>query len=195
MRAGTRLAAGLALLLAACVTPPPPSPAPRDVSFAELAPIRLDVVRARTVVEYVPPFASPHVEHLVPIAPAAAARQWAEDVLVPVGAGREAVFVVTDARVVEEALPPASWLKSLLQAAGENRRYRVELEARLEVRDADRVLASATASVSLARTLSDARSPTARGYAWYDQVAQAIGEFDQAIRPEIGRHLSPYLAR
>lgn len=195
MRAGTRLAAGLALLLAACVTPAPPSPAPRDVSFAELAPIRLDVVRARTVVEYVPPFASPHVEHLVPIAPAAAARQWAEDVLVPVGAGREAVFVVTDARVVEEALPPASWLKSLLQAAGENRRYRVELEARLEVRDADRVLASATASVSLARTLSDARSPTARGYAWYDQVAQAIGEFDQAIRPEIGRHLSPYLAR
>ncbi len=195
MRTGLRLAAGVVLLLAACVTPPPPSPPPRTLSFTELAPIRLDVARARTMVEYVPPFASPNVEHLVPVAPAAAARQWADDVLVPVGAGREAVFVVTDARVVEEAIAPTSWLKSLLLAAGENRRYRVELEARLEVRDAGRVLASATASVALARTFSDARSPTARGYAWYDQVAQAIGEFDQAIRPEVARHLSPYLPR
>ena len=195
MRAWLCLAAGVVLLLAACVTPPPPPSPPRDLSFAELAPIRLDVARVRTVVEYVPPFASPHVEHLVPIAPATAARQWADDVLVPVGAGREAVFVVTDAGVVEEAIAPVSWLKSLLQAAGEHRRYRVELEARIEIREAGRILASATASVVLARTFSDAHSPTTRGYAWYEQVAQAIGEFDQAIRPEVDRHLALYLAR
>ena len=195
MTAGLRLAAGLVLLLAACATPPPASPPPRTVSFAELAPIRLDVAGIRTVVEYLPPFAPPHVEHLAPVAPAAAARQWADDVLVPTGSLREAVFVITDAgMILEEGPAPASLLQSLFRTE-QDERYRIEMTARLEIREAGRVLASAAATVVLARSQPRAHSLTARDTALYRQVVQAAGEFDQAIRPEIRRHLSAYLAR
>lgn len=179
--------------VAGCATPAP-EPAPTTITFSHLRPLRLDVARVRVVVDYVLPFEKPHVEHLASLSPAEAVRQWAKDVLKPVGTRREAVLVVTDASLVEEVAAGQSGLQGLLRG-GTSERYRARLVARIEIRDGEEVLARSETTVSHSRSLSDARSLTGRARLWYEQIGHVIERFDMQQRTHASRHLGRYLVR
>ena len=107
MRALPRRTAALAvmasLLAAACSTPPesPDFPVPR---YTEQPPIKLDVAEVRVKQSYEPPLKAPNVEHLVPLRPADAARQWAKDRLEAVGETGTATLDIVDASVTREGV-------------------------------------------------------------------------------------------
>src|SRR3954466_9700161 len=86
----------LALLLASCNTPPQRQAFP-EITFQHLQPFRLDVARIQIVDGYQPdPGAD--ISNQSPEAPAAVARQWAEDRLTAVGQQGEAVYTITLAK-------------------------------------------------------------------------------------------------
>lgn len=90
----------VALLLAACESPPSRAPFP-ELTYTHLPDINLDVATIEIVEAYRSPGTDPNVEHLYPTTPAQAARRWAEDRLVAVGIDGVARFIILDASSIE----------------------------------------------------------------------------------------------
>ena len=119
-----------ALLLAACSDAPPPTNFPR-LTYAHLGAFALDVSEIEIVDAYQPTFRSPHVDHLMPVAPAAAARQWARDRLKTAGSsGRRAVFTIDDGAVTETTLQRKTGVRGVL-TVDQSERYDAVLAVRL----------------------------------------------------------------
>ena len=93
----------LALFVAGCASAPE-VPSYSEIRFTDKPPIRLDVARIDIVEAYRSPLKAPNVEHLFPLRPAHAARQWAQDRLRPGGEEGWAEAVIRDASATETAL-------------------------------------------------------------------------------------------
>ncbi len=92
--------AGAALV--SCNTPPQRQSFP-EITFQHLQPFRLDVARVQIVDGYQPdPGAD--IGSQFPEAPAAVARQWAEDRLTAVGQQGEAIYTITLAKAIQTQL-------------------------------------------------------------------------------------------
>ncbi len=184
---------GLCLLLVACESPLPEVSYP-ELRFNHLPVIELNVAQIDIVEKYRSPLKRPHVEHEIPLAPAKAMRNWANDRLRAVGSSGRATFVIVEASVKAEALAKKKGLKAaftLDQAA----RYDARLEARLEVETAAGLgKGFATATASRHRTMPEAVSMNARDDALYRFIEGAAGDFNRVMTTNINRHLTPFRA-
>lgn len=140
----------LALALASCNTPPERQSFP-EITFQHLQPFRLDVARVQIVDGYQPdPGAD--IDNQFPEAPAAVARQWAEDRLTAVGQQGEAIYTITLAKATQTPLQRSQGMSAMTHK-DQSDRYDLAITVNLEVRSGAR---------SGAVTARAARSQTVR---------------------------------
>jgi hypothetical protein len=173
----------------ACTVPAPQQAYP-PLSFAHLAPIRIDVAEVEVVDNYRPPLAAPNVEHAFPITPAAALMRWAADRLVAAGETRTARLVIEDASVRAEPLPVREGLTGLFYKEQEVR-YEGTLRAVLEVRTERGYRDSfATANVVRARTAPEAMTLNERERLFVEIVQDLVTVMNQEFEAQIRRHMA-----
>ena len=182
-----------ALLLAACSDAPPPTNFPR-LTYAHLGAFALDVSEIEIVDAYQPTFRSPNVDHLMPVAPAAAARQWARDRLKTAGSsGRRAVFTIDDGAVTETTLQRKTGVRGVL-TVDQSERYDAVLAVRLEIFDAaGRRVGLAEATARRSRSVPEDITLNVRDKIWFsitESLAEDLNtELDRAIRQFLGAYL------
>ncbi len=181
-------AAAALAAVAGCQTTPPPQRLP-DMTFANLAPYRLDVGQLEVVSEYVQPARPPHVEHVMPVSPEQAARRWAQDRLAPVGRTGAVRFIIKDASVVEVPLRTDKGFTGLFKEQQEAR-FDASLVTTLQVIDERGYPAiSIDARANRSRTVPEGTKLVERDRIWYDMVEQMMqdvnSQFDVLI-PQYG---------
>jgi len=120
----------LALALVSCNTPPERQSFP-EITFQHLQPFRLDVARVQVVDGYQPdPGAD--IGSQFPEAPAAVARQWAEDRLTAVGQQGEAIYTITLAKATQTPLKRSQGMSAMTHK-DQSDRYDLAITVNLEV--------------------------------------------------------------
>lgn len=177
-------------MLFACQTPPP-APLPQ-LTFQHKQQIRLAVESIEIINEYRPTFESPHIEHLMPVAPGPAAERWAQDVLRATGGTDKAVFVITDASATEAKLRVQKGIQGAF-TVDQSERYDARLSVRLEVRTQEnRRRAVTEVFAERSSTIAENASPNARAELWYKLVEDLMEAFDRSMRPNVSTHLGQY---
>jgi hypothetical protein len=121
----------LALAVVSCDTPPKRQSFP-EITFQHLQPFRLDVANVRIVDAYQPdPGAD--ITNQFPEAPAAVARQWAEDRLAAVGQQGEAIYTITLAKATQTPLKRSQGMSAMTHK-DQSDRYDLAITVNLEVR-------------------------------------------------------------
>ena len=141
--------------LSACATPDPVTKFP-DLRYVHKGDITLQVGAVDIASQYEAPLKDPNVEHLFPVPPERAARNWAEDRLKATGVGGfTARFVILDASAVMEKIKTQKGLTGFVTNE-QAEKYTVNLDVALEIRDAQRrVVAQTTAKSSISRTVAE----------------------------------------
>jgi len=120
-----------ALLLSGC-TGAPPASTPPDLTFANLAPITLDVAAIEVRDDYKPPLHAPNIEHTFPTPPYVAAGNLLKKQLVAGGSENVLRVIIEDASVVREELPVTrGFMDALLQEPSEELKGKVLLRFEL----------------------------------------------------------------
>ena len=184
--------AAVFLVLAACETPLPPRPR-AELSYAHLAALKMNVATVEVASDFTAPLKKPNVEHLLPITPEAAMKRWAGDRLRTGGGTGVARFTVRDASVVET---PLAVKKGIVGAFTREQaeRYTATVEGTLRIID-DRGFqrGTATARVSLSRTVAEDASLNEREMAWFRLVEDLMKSFDAEMERNVRRHLGGHL--
>ena len=189
------LAAALAALLSGCGGSEPPPEKYPAFSWTHLPPIKLDVDKIVVAGAYTPSVVSPHVETLAPRSLLASAEDWARQRLEADGDEGTARFIVTDASIVEERLPPQESLAS--GASGErDRRYVGHIAVRLEIRDdTGTVVAETAAEGTRTRTLPQDVKDSDVDEAWYLIVQGTMLDLNAELERNIPFYLGRFLPR
>jgi hypothetical protein len=182
-----------ALLLAACADAPPPTNFPR-LTYSHLGAFVLEVSEIEIVDAYQPTLRAPNVDHLMPVAPAAAARQWARDRLKTAGSsGRRAVFTIDDGAVTETPLRRKTGVRGVL-TVDQSERYDAVLAVRLEIFDiAGRRVGVAEANARRSRSVPEDITLNVRDKIWFS-ITESVtndlnAELDRAIPQFLGQYL------
>lgn len=181
-----------ALLLAACTNAPPPTKFPQ-LTYGHLGAFVLDVSRIEIVDAYRPTLRPPNIEHLMPVAPAAAARQWARDRLKSAGSsGRRAVFTIIDGSVTETALKRQTGLRGAL-TVDQSERYDAVLAVRLEIFDLNgRRVGVAQAEARRSRSVPEDITLNAREKIWFSITETLTDNLNAELERAIPQFLSAY---
>lgn len=180
-------------LLSACTNVPPATKFPQ-LTYAHFGKFDLDVARIDIVDAFKPPLAPPHVEHLMPVAPAAAARRWAQDRLLATGTpDRRAVFTIVDAAVTEVPLKRQGGVRGALTVE-QSERYDAVLSVRLEVLDATgRRLGVAEAKATHSRSVPEDITLAARDKVLFGITESLMQDLNGQLDHSIRQYLFPYL--
>lgn len=184
------LALVLALPLAACDMQMPGETHP-PIMFSGTPPLELDVARIEVIEQFKPPLTAPHVEHLAPLPPAHALRNWARDRMQAKGAGGVAKFTIVDASVTQEPLEKTAGLKGLV-TTDQASRLRVLLKGRIDV-DAPGGQGFAEASASRSKTVPEDMSVAERDAALHSLIAATAKDLDAKLETEARKHLRAFL--
>ncbi len=181
-----------ALLLAACTNAPPPTKFPQ-LTYGHLGAFVLDVSEIEIVNAYRPTLRPPNIEHLMPVAPAAAARQWARDRLKSAGSsGRRAVFTIIDGSVTETALKRQTGLRGAL-TVDQSERYDAVLAVRLEIFDLNgRRVGVAQAEARRSRSVPEDITLNAREKIWFSITETLTDNLNAELERAIPQFLSAY---
>ncbi|SDF24762.1 MULTISPECIES: hypothetical protein [Thalassobaculum] len=178
--------------LPACTTPNP-TPVYPDLTFVNRQPIRLNVGTLQIVDEVVPPMTAPNVEHLAPVAPAAAMERWARDVLQAGGSSGRAVMAIRQGSIVEERLKTTTGLKGAF-TTDQSERYTVAMAGKLDLFDGAGIrLGQALAEAERSKTIAENASLNDRERLWYDLVEATARDFATAMERAIKRELAAYV--
>lgn len=183
----------VALLLAACTSAPPATNFPR-LTYSHLGAFDLDVSSIEIVEAYQPSLAPPNVEHVMPVAPAAAARRWADDRLRAAGSlGQRAVFTIEDGAVTATPLKRETGIRGVV-TVDQSERYDAILAVRLEIFDINgRRVATAEATARRSRSVPENITLADRDKVWFsitETLANDLNaELDQAIPQFLGAYL------
>lgn len=187
-----RMTAALLLLMAGCSSTPPTQKFP-ELSWSRLPPITLTVSQVEVVKAYVPSDQAPHVETLPPRTLIDSADRWARDRLRVGGGAGFARFIITDASMVEVALPVQTGLAYTFTTQ-QSKRYDAHVAARLEILDASgKLLGQVTAEASNSRSIPQDASQRGINDTWYLIVEGAMIDLNAELDRNIHAHLGPFL--
>lgn len=182
----------LALFVAGC-TSAPEMPSYSEIRFTDKPPIRLDVARIDIVEAYRSPLKAPNVEHLFPVRPTRAARQWAQDRLRPGGDEGWAEAVIRDASATETALQRTEGIRGAF-TTDQTERYDAVIAIDVRIFDpAGKELAYASATARHSRTVAEDATLNDRERAWYRMTAAMIRALDRALESEMKKSLGAFL--
>ena len=182
----------LAFLVAGC-TSAPEMPTYPEIRFTDKPPIRLDVARIDIVEAYRSPLKAPNVEHLFPVRPSHAARQWARDRLRPGGDKGWAEAVISDASATETALQRTEGIRGAF-TTDQTERYDVVMTVAVRIFDsAGKELANASATARHSRTVAEDATLNDRERAWYRMTAAMIRALDRTLEREMRKSLGAFL--
>jgi len=182
-----------ALLLAACADAPPETKFPQ-LTYAHLGVFTLDVSEIEIVDGYRPALRPPNIEHMMPVAPAAAARQWARDRLKLAGSsGRRAVFTIDNGAVTATPLKRQSGLRGAL-TVDQSERYDATLAVRLEIFDiGGRRLGIAESSARRSRSVPENITLDARDKVWFSITETLANDLNAELERAITQFLGAYV--
>jgi hypothetical protein len=177
------------VFLVGCTTQIPLKPSFPPLSFAPRGEFVFDAERLEIVNNFQTTLEAPHIEHLVPLAPERALRQWADERLAGKGQQGAIRFEIIEASFLEQQLPRTQGLQGVF-TKDESQLYTVRLEVKLLV-DSPPRLASGTASarVERSRSISEDSSLNDREKLWYQLVREAMEDFDRQISKNIDSDL------
>lgn len=161
------------------------------IEFTEMAPLPVNVARIEVIERFKPPLSAPHIEHLVPVPPSHALRNWARDRMVARGRGGVARFIIVDASVIQEPLKTTEGLKGLIttdQAA----RYSVTLKARVEMENATGQ-GFAEAAATRSRTVPEDTSLAEREKILHAMIGATSKDLDKELERNIRAHLGGFI--
>lgn len=160
-----------------------------DLSFMPAEKIILDVKRIEIASAYQPSFMPPNIEHLVPLAPEKAIRQWVESRFEATGtAQRVARFVIHDAGIIERHEPPARGLDG-------TDHYRSSMHITLTISDLmNRMLADVDVSAWQEHAMPESTSLDVREESWSTLVSKNVRTLDEQIRQNLEGKIAPYIA-
>ena len=186
------MAAGLAAGLGGCETPVTNTVFP-DLTYGHLPPIRLKVARIEVVAAYVSPGARPNVEHLFPVAPAAAAARWLRDRLEATGGRGLVRATVLQGGVVEVPLEKTTGLKGMF-TVDQSERYDAVLEVRIRIfREDGSEAAMVTSRAERSRTVAEDITPNAREKIWFAMTEAMLNDLNAQLERQIRTHFTGYL--
>ncbi|HCP01822.1 MAG: hypothetical protein CL573_03895 [Alphaproteobacteria bacterium] len=189
-RAALATMSGLAL--AAC-TSPSPTPKFPDITFTHLPPLRLDAASLAVVDAFKPSFAARHIEHLLPVSPAAAVRRWAQDRLLPVGNAGRIVFTISDAGVIEIPLERTKGVRGVV-TKDRSERYDASLRVHMSIDAGDgRRRGEVSADAMRSRTVLEGLSLNEREEIWFRMIEELVGDINGELESAILEFLQPFL--
>ena len=180
------------LVLAAC-TSPSPTPKFPEITFTHLPPLRLDAGSLEVVDAFRPSFTGPHVEHLMPLSPAAAVRRWAQDRLLPAGNTGRIVFTIVDAGVIEMPLELTQGVRGVV-TRDRSERYDASLKVRMLIDGGDdRRRGEVSAEAIRSRTVLEGLSLNEREEIWFRMTEELVGDINKELESAIRNFLQPFL--
>jgi hypothetical protein len=180
------------LVLASCSSPPPHPQYP-DIRFTNEPPIALAVGTVILREDYTPSAAPPHVEERFPVMPMQALENWAHDRLRASGGPDQAIVDITNASVIETALPQKTGISSWFTNE-QSERYDMTIQVTINIVDPTGLVVR-TATVRAARSQSVAQniSPDQRDQTWYDMTKAIMAAFDRQMEHEIRSHFTGFV--
>lgn len=186
------IAVAAATMLTAC-NAPPPHPQYPDIRFTSQPPIGLAVSTVSLRGDYTPSSAAPHVETQFPVTPLHAIENWARDRLSATGGKDRAVVDITEASVVETALPRTPGMQGMF-TNDQSERYDVTVQATINIVDSTGlVVRTATAHASRSQSVAENISPDQRDQTWYDMTKEVMAAFDRQMETEIRSHFTGFV--
>ena len=186
------LAGLVALVLAACQTPPPAQRLP-DLTYGHLDRLNLDAAALEVVSEYRSPLKAPNVEHLFPTPPQTALERWVADRLEAAGRQGIARFVIKDAQATATPLAIDKGFAGAFKQE-QSVRYEASVEALLEIVDERGFRKGfASARVSRTRTLGEDATLNERDKAWFDLTEAVMRDFNAEMEKNIRQYLGGFL--
>ena len=181
-----------ALLTGACEMPMKSQNLPK-ITFAHLQPFKVDVASVEVVNRFTPSMKAPHIEHQLPISPAAALAQWGKDRLKAVGKTGKLRLLIEDARATETVLGKDKSLKGHFTKQ-QSHRYDLALRATVYLTDAGGIeRGAASASATRSATVREDISLDERERTWFDLVDRLMKEFNRQMDVNLERYLSGWL--
>jgi len=175
--------------LAACAAPPPHPQYP-DIRFTNEQPIGLGVGTVSLREDYASSSTPPHVEDRFPVTPMHAIENWAHDRLSASGGPDRAVVDITDASVVEVALPHTAGVQGWF-TTDQSERYDMTIQVTINVVDpTGLVVRTATVRASRSQSVAENISPDQRDQTWYDMTKDIMAAFDRQMESEIRNHFT-----
>ena len=182
-----------AIFLAACASPPP-SPQFPQLTFTHLPPIKLDA-RNLTVVDDYRSAGRTDVSQGMPVPPAVAVHQWANDRLVPAGNNGQIVVTITEASVEKTELERTRGVRGFV-TTDQSERYDGRLAVTVEIRDPQaRRGGDVSAVATRSRTVAENVSLNQRDKVWFEITESMIKDLDRELEKAIEQFLQPFILR
>ncbi len=164
-----------------------------DITFADLAPLRLSVAAVAVSSDFRPAMAPPAVDHLFPVPPARALRRWAKDRLKAAGPMGRARFIILDASVREVPLKTRKGIEGIFYKE-QSERYEAVVEARLEIIDGrGDFRGGATARATRTQTVREDASINAREAVWFEMTEALMRDFNREMEKNIRAYLGDWV--
>ena len=163
------------------------------LNFQDDEPYLIDVAALEIVDQYKSPFSDPYVEHLSPITPAQAVREWVGVRFRPVGAEGRLRVTVTNASIVAKSLDTDKYFKALF-ISEQGAELTGTLAVTIEVLNTQEVsLAHVTVYSSARKTLAEDANLMDRDYAIFSVTQSLVKAFDVEVSRQIDQYLQLFL--
>ncbi|MCH2548634.1 MAG: hypothetical protein MK031_01095 [Alphaproteobacteria bacterium] len=165
-----------------------------ELTYSHLGLFRLDVSEIQIVNKFVPAMRLPNIEHLMPVAPAFAAKSWAEDRLQKKGSsGRRAIFTILDASVVKSPLRKKNGVRGTF-TIDQSELYKASVKVRLEIFNLDGSSAGAVEAASWrSKSVPENITLNDRDKVWFHLTEAVTNELNSELERSIPKFLGNYL--
>lgn len=181
----------VSLSLVACHREPPARPIFPDITFANKAPIRLDVARIEVIDEYKPPLQAPNVEHTFPVSISRTVERWARDRLQPVGVNGVARVIIKDASAKETDLRRTPGIRGVF-TTDQAQRYDARAEVVIQIQDVNRN-GYADGSATRSRTVAENISLNQRERVFFEITDALVHDLDLTLERNISRFMPMFV--
>lgn len=183
----------VAFSLTACEDAPS-STAPAPISFANTAPIRLNVASINVVESYRAPMRAPNVDHIMPTPPVMALKQWAGQRLVAAGGQGSLEIIIEDAAVKETKLALKDGIKGFFTDE-QSERYDAHMKVTFRLYDGVNTISAAEGEVEVSRmqTVGEKATVAQREKMFRDMVQDMMTRFDSEAQNRLRQYFGRFI--